>query len=181
MHVGDLAMAEPIEVTEGKLGGAVMIEDNVGDPEEGSVTGDSDGGRMNHSLQLGIDCEDAVDAARLEKTGILGDEVFSVTVMRGKEEVALLHKNVSRSAKDLGVLAFAEFGKEDADGLGPEALERACNEAGLVAELLCSGLYSFAGGRWNGAAGRIVQDEGDGCRTEVQVFGEHLEADTARG
>ena len=181
MHVGDLAMAEPIEVAKGKLGGAVMIEDDVGDSGECGVTGDRDCGSGNRSLELGVDCEDAVDAACLEKTGILGDEVFSVAVVRGKEEVALLHEKVGGSAKDLGVIAFAEFGKEDADGLRPEALERAGDQAGLVAELLCSGFYSFAGGGRNGAAGRIVQDEGDGCRTEVQVFGEHLEADAACG
>jgi hypothetical protein len=103
-----------------------------------------------------------------------------VTVVRGKEEVAFLHEDVCRSAKDLRVIAFAEFGKEDADGLCPKALERACNEAGLVAELLRSRLYPFAGGGRDRAAGCVVQDEGDGCRTEVQVFGEHLEADTAR-
>ena len=44
MHVGDLAMAEPIEMAEGKLGGAVMVEDNVGEAGEGGVPGDGDGG-----------------------------------------------------------------------------------------------------------------------------------------
>jgi len=171
VHVGDLAMAETVEMPEGEFGGAMVIEDDVGDAMELGVAGDRDGGCRRGAFEVGVDCEDAVDAARLEELGVFGDEVFSVAMVCGEEEVALLHEDVCGSAEHLGVVAFAEFGEEDADSLGFEALEGSGDEAGLVAELLCCSLDSFARDWGNGAAGRVVQHEGDGCGAEVEMFG----------
>jgi len=130
---------------------------------------------------VGVDCEDAIDAAGLEDARVFGDEVFSVAVMSGEEEVPLAHEDVGCSAENLRVIALAEFGKEDADGLGLEALERASDLAGLVAEFFRGGFHSFACGWRDGATGGVVKDEGDGGGAEVEIFGQHLEADASCG
>jgi len=101
-------------------------------------------------------------------------------MVRGKKEISFLHEDIGCSAENLRVIAFAEFREEDADGLGFEALEGARDETWLIAEFFCGSLYSLSRGRGNGAARCIVQDKRDGCRTEVQVFCQHLQADAAR-
>ena len=67
-------------------------------------------------------------------------------MVRGEEEVSLLHQDLRRPAEHQGVVALTEFGKEYANRLGLKALERSRDETGLVAELFCCSLHSLAGG-----------------------------------
>src|SRR5207302_9816929 len=98
----------------------------------------------------------------------------------GEEEVFLPHEDLGRTAEHQRMVALTEFGEEYANRLGLKALKRPRDLARLVAELLCCGLYSLPRCRRDGAAGRVVQHEGDGCWTQVQVFGQRFKADTAR-
>ncbi len=112
-------------------------------------------------FEMGVDGEDAVDAARAQQVRIGGDELLLVPVMDGEIEVALAHQQVADAAEDLGVVAFAEFGQQNADGLHALALKGAGDHAGLVVELRCGGFDARAGGLGNRAAGGVVEDERD--------------------
>ncbi len=100
--------------------------------------------------------------------------------MRGEEEVPFLHQDIRSTAEYLRVVAFAQLWQQDADGLRPEALQRSRDQAGLITELLRRSFDPLAGCRRDGAARRIVQHERDRRRTQVQILGQHLQADTAR-
>ena len=79
------------------------------------------------------------------------------------------------------MVALAEYGDQDADGAGVGAAEGAGDEVGAVAELAGGGADALASGFRDGAVGGVVEDEGDGRRREVEVLGEHLEADARAG
>ncbi len=179
LHEDDLAMAEVVEVLEGKAGGEYMIEDDVGDVGQVCVAGDEDGGEGEWVDELGIDGEDAVDAAGLEECGVLLDEGLLVAVVNGEVEVAFLHEEVADAGEDLGVIAFAEDGEEDADAPHGLAEEGAGDHVGLVVEFGGGGSNSLAGGFGNGAAGSVVEDERDGGGTEIEVPREVFEAHAA--
>ena len=181
LHEDDFAVAELVEVAEGEAGGVLVVEDDVGDVGQGGVAGDEHGGQRERVGEVGVDGEDAVDAARAEELGIGLDEVGLVAVVDGEVEVALLHEEVADAAEDLGVVAFAELGEEDADGLHALALEGAGDHAGLVVELGGGGADALAGGLGDGAAGGVVEDEGDGGGAEAEVLGQELEVGTRWG
>src|SRR6266702_3587656 len=98
-------MAEAVEISEGKLGGALVVEDDVGDAGERDVSGDRDGGLGGGGLEMSVDGEDAFDAAGLEEARIFGYQVFAVAMVGGEEEVALLHEDFAGSAQYLRVIA----------------------------------------------------------------------------
>ncbi len=150
-------------------------------PGQGGVGGDGDGGGGGCFVEVGVDGEDAVDAAGVEDAGVFGDEVGAVAVVGGEEEVSLAHEDVGGAGEDLGVVALAEHGNQDADGEGVGAAEGAGDEVGAVAELAGGGADALASGFGDGAVGGVVEDEGDGRRREVEVLGEHLEADARAG
>ncbi len=111
--------------------------------------------------------------------GVFGDEVFAMTVMDGEKEIAFAHEDIGGAGEHLGVVAFAELGKQDADHAGALALEGAGHKAGPVVEFQGGGTDAFAGGLGDGAIGGVVEDEGDGGRAQLEVLGQHLEADRA--
>lgn len=156
---------------------AFFVEEDVGDSGQRRVAGDGDGGERWRSFEVGIDGEDAVDSAGPQEGGIGLDEIFAVAVVDGEVEVVLAHEQVADAREDLGVVAFAEFGEEDTDGLHALALEGAGDHGGLVVELFGSGLDAGARGLGDGAAGSIVEDEGDSGGAEAEVLGERLEGD----
>ncbi len=174
-------MPQPIQVTQSELRGPMVVQNYVGHAGEVAVASDRDSGSGDDPFELSIDGDDAVNAACLQEPGIFCDEVLPVPVVRCEEEVSLLHQDLRRSAEHQRVIALAEFGKQNADGLRLQALERTRDEAGLIAELLCRGLDPFSRCCRNRTAGRVVQYEGDGGRTQVQMFGQHLQADAAGG
>ena len=116
-----------------------------------------------------------------KEAGVFGDEVVAVAVMGGEEEVSFLHEDVGGAGEDLRVVALAEFGEQDADGLGVGAVEGAGDQAGLVAELLGGGLDAFARGRGMERPGALLRTKETVAGLEVEVLGQHLEADAARG
>ena len=140
------------------------------------MAGDEHGGQDASVFEVGIDGEDAFDAASLEHLRVGEEELRPVAMVDGEVEVALLHEEVAGAGDDLGVIALAEFGEEDADGLDALALKFAGDHGGLVVELASGGADALAGGGGDGAAGCVVEDEGDGGGAEVEVLGEELEA-----
>ncbi len=96
-HECDLAMAELVEVAQGKLGGALLVEDNVGDAFNFAMAGDNDGGQSAEALlESRIDKDEAFDGAIQKEARILLDEVGLATVTRGEVEVALLDQGALR-------------------------------------------------------------------------------------
>jgi len=75
------------------------------------------------------------------------------------------------------VVAFAEFGEKDADGLHALALEVSGDHGGLVVELFGGCFDSGSSGFRDGSAGGVVEDEGDSRGAEAEVLGERLEGD----
>ena len=136
----------------------------------------SDGGERGRCVEMGVDGQDAVDAPGAQKVGIGRDQVLAMAVMDGEIEVVLAYEKVAYAGEHLGVVAFAKLGEKDADRLHALALEGAGDHAGLVVEFCGGGLDAVTRRFWNGAAGGIVEDVGDGGRTEVKVLGQHFEA-----
>lgn len=179
VHEGDLVMAEVTKVLEGEKGGSFFIEEDVGDSGKRGVASDRDCGERRRGVEMCVDGEDTVDAAGAEKRGVGFDEILAVTMVDGEIEVVLTHEQVSDAGEYLRVVAFAELGQKDPDRLHALALERSGDHGGLIVELFCGGPDASAGGFWDGAAGRIVQDEGDGGGTEAEMFGQRFEANVA--
>ena len=159
--------------------GAFVVEDDVGDVGEFGVAGDEDGGEGERVGELGIDGEDAFDAAGLEEGWVLVDEGLLVTMVDGEVEIALFHEEVADAGEDLRVIAFAEDGEEDADASHGLAEEGAGDHVGLVVEFGGGGADALAGGFGDGAAGGVVQDEGDCRGAQAEVLSEHLQAHAA--
>ena len=180
-HEDDLAMAEGAEMAEGELGAAVAVEDDVGDVGEIGVAGDEDGRKAGGGFEVGVDGEQAFDAAGVKELGVGADEVGAMAMVDGEVEEAFAEEEVAGAGEDLGVIGLAEDGKEDAYGLAALALEFAGDEAGLVVEVAGGGADALAGGFRDGAAGGVVEDEGDGGGAEAEVLGEELEAGARRG
>src|SRR5580698_3717027 len=109
------------------------VGDDVGDPGEGGVRGDSDGGGGGWFVEVGVDGEDSVHSAGVEDARVFGDEVGAVAVVGGEEEVPLAHEDVGGTGEDLSVVPLAEHGDEDADGGGVRAAEGAGDEVRTVA------------------------------------------------
>jgi hypothetical protein len=121
-HIGDVAVAEAIEMTESKLRCSMVVQNYIRYSGHCDVSSDRDGRDRQGSFEMRIDCQNAVHAPCLEKLGILGDQIFSVPVMCREEEVSLLHQHFGSAAENLGVVAFAEFREQDADRLRLQSL-----------------------------------------------------------
>ena len=63
---GDLAVAELVQMAEGEVRGALVVEDDVGDAGQLGVAGDEDRGQGKRRVEMRVDGEDAVDAAGAE-------------------------------------------------------------------------------------------------------------------
>src|SRR5258708_40215366 len=99
--------------------------------------------------------------------------------MRGEEEVSLAHHDIGRTTEYLGVVAGTQLGKQHGDGVGSLALERPRDMAGLIAKFLGrlpDALPCLFGNR---PVRGIVQYEGDGRSTQVEVLREHLQTNRA--
>ena len=102
-----------------------------------------------------------------------------MAVVDGEIEVVLAHEQVSYAGEDLGVVAFAKFGEKDADGLHALALEVSGDHAGLVVEVKGGCFDACSRGFGDRASRGVVEDVGDGGRTEAKVLCQHFEAGVA--
>ncbi len=159
LHEDDFAMTEIVEVLQREARSEFMIEDDIGDVGQGGVAGDQDGWQRERIDELGVDGENAINAAGLEQCWILGDEVLLVPVMDGEVEVAFFHQQIADAGEYLRVIALAEYGEKDADASHGLAQQRAGDHVGFVVEFGGGGANALAGRLWNRAAGRVIENE----------------------
>ena len=111
-----------------------------------AVRGDADDGGGNVEGELCIDEEKAVDAAAHEEFLILVFEVGLAEMADGEVEEAFLEKVLLDAEHDSGEVAFAEFGSDDADGVGETGAQHAGVQVGAVVEFFCGGVNALLGG-----------------------------------
>ena len=68
--------------------------------------------------EVGVDEKQTVDGAIEEELRILLDEVGAAEMADGEVEVAGLEQELLDAEHEAGEVAFAEFGHDDADGVG---------------------------------------------------------------
>ena len=145
-HEGDATVAEVVEMEQGHAGRDIVIDHDIGDAAIPSVRGNADDGNGNVERELRVDKEKAIDAAAQEKLLILVLEVGLAEMADSEVEEAVLKKVLLDAEHDSGEIAFAELGRDDADGVGEARAQHACVEVGAIAEFFCGGVYALLGG-----------------------------------
>lgn len=177
-HEGDLAMTKLIEVTKREFGGATLIEDDVGYTFDFAMASNSDDGQSEAAFENGVDENESFDGPVHEETGILIDEVRFAAVAGGEIEVAFLKKEFLNAGENVGGVVVTEFGHKDANGKRLLLAKRSRIETWPVVELSGRLGDTIAGFLRDGAnARRIIEDERNCGRREIQVFAEGAEAD----
>src|SRR5208282_202475 len=159
-----------MQMGESKFSGKAVVEHNIGDAVDGPMTGKRDYRNSEIVLQRGINGKESFRAAPQKHLAILFDQILAVPVVRGEIEVARFHQVVSDAAHDLSVVAIAQFGNQNSDGVGSPTAERTSQEARLVVQLFGGGLDAVPRCLWNGAPGDVVQNDGNRSRVETQMF-----------
>jgi hypothetical protein len=154
-------MAKLVEVAQGKLGGALLIEDDICNAFNFAVTSDGHSRKDSDALfERGIDKNEAFNGAIHEEARILFDEIGFATMTCGEIEVTFLNEMFFDAAEDLHGIAVAEFGHEDTDCKRLAFAQRAREEAGAVVEFGGSFSNAVTGFLGDGAdAGSIIQHE----------------------
>lgn len=173
-----VAVPETFQVIDGELGGAAVIEQDVGDALRLVVAGDGDGGDGRGVREECVDGDDGLDGALEQEALRALDRLRAMAVADEEVEEVGLEQLVLDAGQHGGGVALADFGDEDAHGLGAAIAEGPGVDVGAVVELaggredaLLRGLRDGAGG------GGGVEHAGDGCGGEAEVPGELLEAD----
>ena len=126
---------------------------------------------------MGVDEEEAVDAATHEKLLILVFEIGLAEMADSEVEKAFLEEILLDAEHDAGEVTFAELRGDDADGVGEAGAQHAGVEIGTIVEFLCGGVHTLFGGGGDGLGdGRLVEYDGDGGRGETEIFGEELKS-----
>ena len=100
-------MSEFVEMAKGEAGGAVVLEEDVGDARSLDVGGDGDGGDGDLLAEVGVDEEQAVDGAIEEELRVLLDEIGAAEMADGEVEVAGLEEVLLDAEHEAGEVAFA--------------------------------------------------------------------------
>ena len=182
LHESNVAVAEVMEMAESHAGRDVMIEHYIGDAIGFAVGRDADDRSRDVESELSVDEEKAVDAATHEEFLVLIFKVGLSEVADGEVKEAFLEEVLLDTQHDAGDVAFAEFGHDDADGVGEAGAQHACVQVGAVIKLFGSGVNALFGGTGDGRRdGRVIEDDGDGCRRETEIICEHLEGGRSFG
>src|SRR5258708_16061950 len=112
----DLAVAEMKKVLQCYLGGALVVEDNVGYAFYVVVAGHGDYRHGEIQVPGGIHSYQAVHRSLQEHAWIFVDEIGAVAVAGDKVEVSLLEEIIFDAAHDGSGVPVAHFGDDDADG-----------------------------------------------------------------
>src|SRR6202011_3662602 len=89
---GDAAVAELGEVLNGEAGGAIMIEDNVGDTRQIAVAGDGYHRNGHSFLAHGVNGDQAFHGSLLEETRIFLDQIVAVAMADDERRITFLEK-----------------------------------------------------------------------------------------
>ena len=84
-----------------------------------------------------------------------------VQIRKATQHMAMFSVDAD-AAQHLGVVALAQLGYQDADGVRPTVAQGAGQQAGLIVQFLRSRLDAITCGLGNGAARHIVEHHGDG-------------------
>jgi hypothetical protein len=176
LHEGDAPMPEIVEVLECEAGGAVVVEHEVGDAGNADVRGDSDGWKRNALAEIGVDEKEAIDGAADEKVRIFFDEIGMAEMTDGEVEITGLQEIFFNTEHESGEVAFAELGDDDADGVGEAGSEHAGVHIGPVLKFF-GGVENALASLWRDGLGdgRVIEDDGDGGRREIEILSEDLE------
>jgi hypothetical protein len=100
----------------------------------------------------------------------------------GEVEEAFLEKVLLDAEHDSGEVAFAEFGSDDADGVGEAGAQHAGVQVGAVIKFLGGGVNTLLGGGGDrGCDGGVIEDDGDGGGRQIKILGEHFEGGGSSG
>jgi hypothetical protein len=150
-------VAEVVEVTKRHAGRDVVIEHDVGDAGIPAVRGDADDGDGNVEGELRVDEEKAVDAAQ-EEFLILVFEIGLAEMADCEVKKAFLEEILLDAEHDAGEVALAEFGSDDADGVGETGAQHAGVQVGAVIEFFGGGVNALLGdGRDGGSTGELLR------------------------
>src|SRR6478735_11401997 len=129
------------------------------------MRGNRDGRHRIVMLDGGIDEDQPLSAATHQQARILLHQFGLMPMMRGEVKVALLNQLIADAAQDLGMIALAELGHENADGMSPPVAQRAGKQAGLIVEFCRSGLDAVACRLRNRSAWHVVEHYRNSCWT----------------
>jgi len=182
-HEGDFAVAKLVEMTQGKLGGALLIKDDVGDAFDFAVSRDNDGGESSETLfECCIDEDYAFNGAIHKEAWILFDEIGFAAVTCCEIEVAFFNEVLFNTAENLHGIAVTKFRDEDTDGERLALAQGARKETGAIVKFCGSFNDTIAGFLRDGAdAGSVIQNQGNGGGREVEVLAQGAQADGLAG
>ena len=97
-------------------------------------------------------------------------------MMCGDIEVPGSHQMIANSTHHLGVIAIAQFWRQNSNRLRFAIAERTSEEAGTIVKLLCGRLDAVASYLWDGAARHVVQDNRNGRGIQAEVLRQLFES-----
>ncbi len=182
-HEGNLAVTKLIEMLQGKFGGTLLVKNDVGYAFDFAMTGYGNCRQTANALLKGrIDKNEPFDRAIQKETRILLDQIGLATMACSEIEVALFDEVLLHAAENLHGVAVIQFGNKHSDGERLAFAERARKETRPVVELgrgFNHAIASFLRDRAD--SGRIVQDQRDRGRREVEILSEGAQTDGLAG
>src|SRR3954453_18067512 len=162
-------MAELVEVAKRQFSSTLLVEDHIGDSLDFAMTGNHDHRQAEALLENGVDDDKTFDRSLHQQARVFLDEIGLAAMAGGQIEVALLDEELLDPCQNLGGIAVAELGNQNADGKGLPLAQGARIEAGTVIEFRSRLGHAVASLLGNGAdAGRIIQDKRDGGRRKIE-------------
>ena len=155
-----------------------MVEHDVGDAGNIPVAGNRNGGKNAVFAADRVDGNNSFDGALLEKEGIFFDEIAAMAMTDDKVKITFLKEMIFDARHDQRGVAFADFRNNYADGETALLAERTSHEVGTIVEFAGGLANPFLSSVGNGLGSRgAIDDQGNGCGREIQVFRKSLEAD----
>lgn len=178
MHERDAPMAEIEQMAQDQLRSAAMVENNISNPRNLLVPGDRHNRNREAMGQDSVNRDYALGAAAHQQPRILFDKVGFVAMVGAQIEITFAHQVVANSAHHHGVITIAQLRCEDSNHESALQAKRAGEEVRPIVELTGGFFDPLFGVRRNCLrGGRVVHDDRDGCRRELQKIGEGSQAD----
>ena len=109
----DAGVPQACEMVEGELGGAAVVECDVGHIFLLQWTGDCNRGQVRYLMQNGVDSDYPVDRSLFEHSHRTLDEICAVVVAVEKVEVSSLEQGLFDTCENKSCVAFRNLGNED--------------------------------------------------------------------
>src|SRR6266849_8254741 len=173
---GDLTMPQLKQVLEGKLGGSLMVQDDVGHALYVVVARYRDHGHRKGEIPRCVDGDQAIDGSFEKEPGVLINEVWTVAVAGDKIEVSFFQKIVFHSTHHRSGIPIADFRDNDSDGEAALGPQRSSEYIWPVFELAGCGKNPVLGLLGNSIRDRrAVDDQRHGCGRKPKVVRELLQ------